>query len=173
LRSVEPNNAHRALATLEERWDGDFTLITQNVDDLHERAGSKNLLHMHGELLKVRCTHSHEIISWQEDLDAKTPSPFHPEGILRPHIVWFGELPLYMDVIFRKLDEADIFVAIGTSGQVYPAGGFVQHVYMKGNCDRIEINLDQSDLSYLFNEHYTGKATEEVPKWVDALLQAK
>lgn len=163
LKKVQPNQAHVALASLEEKWPGDFALITQNVDDLHERAGSRNLFHMHGELKKARHIHTGEIQDCEDDLD--------PKGDLRPHVVWFGELPLYMDVIFDKLDAADIFVSIGTSGNVYPAGGFAQHVYMKGNCIRYEVNKEPSVISHLFDQRFVGNATEKVPELVELLLR--
>lgn len=169
LKDVNPNKAHQALAELEEKWDGEFTLITQNVDDLHERAGSKNLIHMHGELKKARCTQTHQIVECEEDLDVTTPSPFDKTGVLRPHIVWFGEVPLAMDVIFSKLDQADIFVCIGTSGNVYPASGFAQHVYLRG-CETIEVNIETSEISNFFQKRLIGKATEKVPELLDILL---
>ncbi|MEZ4820709.1 MAG: NAD-dependent deacylase [Bdellovibrionota bacterium] len=169
LDSVTPNKAHHALAKLEKHWQGDFTLITQNVDDLHERAGSQNVIHMHGELKKARCLKTGKTLSWHEDLTPQTKSPFHPEAHLRPHIVWFGEVPFQLDLIFHKLDHADIFVSIGTSGQVHPAAGFVTHVYQKGQCQRIEINTEESEISHFFDQQWTGKATEKVPELLNLL----
>jgi NAD-dependent deacetylase len=126
LRTVEPNAAHRAIANLQRQFPGEVVLVTQNVDDLHERAGSPSVIHMHGELTRVRCEHCNSIVSHGEDLSTETRCGACIEsGGMRPHIVWFGEVPFEMDDIAQALARADIFVAIGTSGVVYPAAGFV------------------------------------------------
>jgi len=169
LAAVQPNAAHRALAELAARWDGDFLLVTQNVDDLHDRAHAGTppapgfrLLHMHGELLKAECTVTGRVCDWRGDLAAEEPSPFHRAGRLRPHIVWFGEMPLGMDVIDRALSACDLFVSIGTSGAVYPAAGFVQQARWAG-ARTVELNLEPSLGSRFFDETRHGPATEVVP----------
>lgn len=160
---VQPNAAHFALAEFEANFTGDFTLVTQNVDDLHERAGSKNILHMHGELLKVRDMRNGKLKHWTEDLDGKSSFPGEPEteGQLRPHIVWFGEMPLFLDEIQELVSRADLFVAIGTSGLVYPAAGFVEECARE--CRKVEINMEGTQISNRFDEHFLGKASEVVP----------
>ena len=166
---IQPNAAHLALAAFEARFQGEFLLITQNVDDLHERAGSKHLLHMHGELLKTRCLRTEEVFDWREDLDADTPHPTRPDwrGTLRPHIVWFGEMPFYLDKIQRALTRADLFVSIGTSGNVYPAAGFV--AVTRPTCRKVEINLGDTEIASDFDERVVGPATVAVPEFFNAL----
>jgi NAD-dependent deacetylase len=175
LLNAKPNAAHQALARLEQALaerGGHLTLVTQNIDDLHERAGSRRVIHMHGELLKARCQHCGSVRLWAEDL---SPSDVCPDcgrvGGLRPHVVWFGEMPLFMDDIDRALRRADLFVAIGTSGAVYPAAGFVAEArgYRVRTC---EINLEAADNADLFDEERLGPASETVPAWVDELLGA-
>lgn len=167
---IQPNAAHLALAKLEEKLGDNLLLVTQNVDNLHERAGSRNLIHMHGELLKVRCTHSGKIYDWQGDITendrctcCKTPRP------LRPHIVWFGEIPLEMERIYDALSECYYFLAIGTSGNVYPAAGFVRQVPVYTTT--VELNLEPSKVKSHFDKVIIGKASEIVPKFVDELLE--
>ncbi len=175
LLNAEPNAAHRALARLEQALTaqgGRLTLVTQNIDDLHERAGSPRVIHMHGELLKARCQRCEAVRLWPEDI---SPSDICPDcgrsGALRPHVVWFGEMPMHMDDIDRALREADLFVAIGTSGAVYPAAGFVAEARAYGlwTC---EINLEAADNADLFDEQRYGAASETVPAWVDQFLGA-
>jgi NAD-dependent deacetylase len=169
LKEVEPNAAHAALVRLERDWPGDFLLVTQNVDDLHLRAGSRNLIAMHGELLKARCTHCHEVSFWDDDILPESLCPTCDRaGRLRPHIVWFGEMPLKMDAIYKALDACDVFAAIGTSGHVYPAAGFVDAV--PKSCRTVELNLEPSQVSSAFREQRTGKASILVPAWVDEIL---
>ena len=171
LVDAEPNAAHVALAELERQWRGDFLLVTQNVDDLHERAGSHNLLHMHGELRKVRCENCGDIVAWVEDLDQETGcARCNTVGYLRPHVVWFGEMPLYMERIYAALDRCDLFISIGTSGQVYPAAGFVAEARRIGRAHTVELNLEESDGHSLFDERIYGPATEVVPAYVARLL---
>jgi len=169
LRMVEPNAAHHALAELAAMWRGNFLLVTQNVDDLHGRALQQiqpgtgfRLIHMHGELTKARSTLTHEVISCSGDLPA--------EGDWRPHIVWFGEMPFEMEHITRALRQADLFLSIGTSGNVYPAAGFVAEAAEAG-AHTVELNLEPSLGMNLFAERRYGNATELVPAFVRQLLQ--
>ena len=170
LPGVRPNAAHEALARLEAAWPGDFLLVTQNVDDLHDRAGSRRLLHMHGELLKARCLACRKVLPWPGDLDADDRCPTCHHSRLRPHIVWFGERPLEMERIYAALERCGLFVAIGTSGHVYPAAGFVEAVPPWAHT--LELNLEPSRVVDAFQEHRTGRATELVPAFVAELLGA-
>lgn len=168
--SVTPNTAHLALADLERRHPGQVLLVTQNIDDLHDRAGSRNLLHMHGELFKARCTICDGVRGWRDDIDVAGGSPCcGAQGGLRPHVVWFGEMPLEMDRISAALAECDLFVSIGTSGTVYPAAGFVQEARVAG-AHTVELNLEPSDGHSLFAERRYGPATKIVPAYVEELL---
>jgi len=172
LKTVEPNATHFALAKLEERHPAHVTLITQNVDDLHERAGSRNVMHMHGELNKVRCGHCGNMTLWQGDLAVETPCPACNEaGAMRPHIVWFGEMPFFMEQIDRALTDADLFISIGTSGNVYPAAGFVQLIRGMNRAHTVELNLEPSQGESQFAEKIYGPATEVVTAYVDKLLE--
>jgi NAD-dependent deacetylase len=167
LRHVEPNAAHLALADLEKTWRGEFLLVTQNVDDLHERGGSQKLIHMHGELLKARCESCGAVHEWLGETGLSSGcSVCECVGRIRPHIVWFGEVPFEMDRIFAALERADIFVSIGTSGQVYPAAGFVAAARGAG-AQCIEINAGRTEISTAFHEHRLGAASVEVVKWVN------
>ena len=169
--AVQPNAAHLALAELEARWPGDLLLVTQNVDDLHARAGSRRLVPMHGELLKARCLRCQAVQDWAEDLSTATACPAcGAAGGMRPHIVWFGEMPMQMHRIGAALEACDIFVSIGTSGQVYPAAGFVAEV--AGRARTVELNLEPSAGTALFTEAHHGPATEVVPRFVRELLGA-
>lgn len=170
---VAPNPAHRALAELQLRWPGPVRIVTQNIDDLHERAGSSNLIHMHGELLKARCTRCGAIRAWRIDLAGAHECPgCAAAGSLRPHVVWFGEMPLELDAIYAALAACDLFIAIGTSGQVYPAAGFVEEVRRHGRAHTVELNLEPSAVNSGFAEHRRGPASEVVPRYVDELLAA-
>ena len=174
LLSAEPNAAHRALARLEAglAGRGSLFLVTQNIDDLHERAGSQRVIHMHGELLKARCTACGQASCWHEDLGAGDPCPHCGQtGTLRPAVVWFGEVPLHMDAIDDALAHADLFVSIGTSGSVYPAAGFVEQAKKLG-IRTCEINLEPSDNAWFFDETHYGPATQAVPAWVEKVLAA-
>ncbi|MGC3988521.1 MAG: NAD-dependent protein deacylase [Chthoniobacteraceae bacterium] len=172
LSKVEPNAAHLALAELERQWPGKFLLVTQNVDDLHERAGSQRLIHLHGELKKARCLACRQVLDWSLDLASESIClACNTVGRLRPHIVWFGEMPLEMDVIFAALEHADLFIAIGTSGQVYPAAGFVE-VAAQAGARTIEANLEAASNSPLFEEQRIGPATRIIPELVAELLAA-
>ena len=170
LGAVEPNAAHRALAQLDEEWPGELLLVTQNVDDLHERAGSKRLLHMHGELTKGWCLRCDERFAWSGPMGEGAECPAcGTSGMVRPDIVWFGEMPYEMERIDEALRRCDLFVSIGTSGAVYPAAGFVQSARY-GGARTLEINLEPSLSSIFFNESRTGQAGELVPRWVQEVL---
>lgn len=167
---VAENAAHRALAELQKNYDGRVTIVTQNIDDLHERGGAEDVIHMHGELLKARCIHCDAIHQTRSDFNGQDLcNACHQTGGLRPHIVWFGEIPLYMDRIERALSECDIFAAIGTSGQVYPAAGFVQMARHFG-AETHELNLEPSAVSGAFDYTDHGPATVVVPRWVNHVL---
>lgn len=165
-----PNAAHDALARLEERWTGDVIIITQNVDGLHEKAGSRGVLHMHGALsgaLCAACAHR-----WPAPLQMtpETRCPACDANTARPDVVWFGEVPYHMEQIASHLAEADLFVAIGTSGQVYPAAAFVQEAATYG-AQTLELNLEPSEVSADFAQHRFGKASDIVPIWVEDLMR--
>ncbi|MFN3945381.1 MAG: NAD-dependent deacylase [Allosphingosinicella sp.] len=170
LRDVAPNAAHRALARLDAEWPGELLIVTQNVDDLHERGGAKRLLHMHGELKSAWCLACDGRFPWAEDLGHGPQCPgCGAAGRLRPDIVWFGEMPYEMERIESALMAADLFVSIGTSGAVYPAAGFVQTARYCG-ARTLEINLEPSLGSIHFHESRIGRAGDLVPAWVDELL---
>lgn len=167
---IAPNLAHKALARLEQECGQPFTLITQNVDDLHERAGSRAPLHMHGELLKLRCVSCDAVFRWEHDMDRSLACPACDRTkTLRPHIVWFEEMPLYMEEIQKALKRCTLFVSIGTSGNVYPAAGFASAAKRAG-ARLVELNLEPSQGASIFHESRYGKATEVVPAWVEAVL---
>ena len=168
---VAPNAAHRALARLERRWPGEVLVVTQNIDDLHERAGTTRLLHMHGELLRALCLRCQRSVPWERDLDAASICPACGGiGRLRPDIVWFGEMPYHMDAIQAALMGCKLFLSVGTSGQVYPAAGFVELVRASGDARTIEINLEPSAVTDGFDERRHGRAGELVPLLVEELL---
>jgi NAD-dependent deacetylase len=169
LHTVEPNAAHEALARLDEAWPGDLLIVTQNVDDLHERAGAKRVIHMHGELKSAWCLACDSRTRWEEDLSPGPPCPACGEAKLRPDIVWFGEMPYQMDWIDTALMKSDLFVSIGTSGAVYPAAGYVQTARYLG-ARTLEINLEPSQGSFFFDESRIGRAGELVPRWVEEML---
>ncbi len=168
LRAVAPNAAHLALAALEQLLGDDLTLVTQNIDDLHERAGSRRVVHMHGELLSALCAACECRIPWDGPMLGATCGSCS-RGELRPDVVWFGEIPYAMDGIVDALDECDLFVSIGTSGAVYPAAGFVQRARAFG-ARTLELNLVPSEGSRFFHEARAGLAGELVPAWVAELV---
>ncbi|MGE0501573.1 MAG: NAD-dependent deacylase [Rhizobiaceae bacterium] len=171
LPSVKPNAAHFALAGLERGFHGDFLLITQNIDDLHERGGSTNVLHMHGELARGLCTACELRCDWPGDMDLASACPnCGSVGTLRPDVVWFGEMPYQMDRIERALAACDLFVSIGTSGNVYPAAGFVAEARAAG-AHTVELNLEPSQGARLFEEAHHGRASEIVPAFIERLLR--
>lgn len=168
--AIAENDAHRALAELEAKFPGNVILVTQNIDDLHERAGSHQLLHMHGELLKKRCSNCGIVSEVREDLSTDTACERCGEtSCLRPHIVWFGEMPFYMDQIEEALRACDLFVSIGTSGNVYPAAGFVQLATAAG-ASTLELNLEAAVNHSRFEQSRLGPASELVPQWVAEVL---
>ncbi|MEC8880137.1 MAG: Sir2 family NAD+-dependent deacetylase [Pseudomonadota bacterium] len=168
--AIQPNAAHRALAELEQALPGQVLVVTQNVDDLHERAGSRNVIHMHGELLKARCQSTDTLVPADRDLDpALSCTVCGAAGCLRPHVVWFGEMPLEMERIYATLAGCERFISIGTSGNVYPAAGFVAEARASG-AHTTELNLEPSEQLTAFHEHRHGRATELVPAYVRELL---
>lgn len=170
LSEVEPNEAHRALARLQQCWGDDVALITQNVDDLHERAGSSAVLHMHGQLLRGKCTDCDKSFPWSGEMSVDSVCPrCERTGAVRPDIVWFGEMPYQMERIERLLLDCEHFIAIGTSGVVYPAAGLVSWAKQLG-AKTTEINLQASANAHQFDEQITGPAGREVPRWVESLL---
>ena len=170
LRTVAPNAAHEALARLDAEWPGELLIVTQNVDDLHERAGAKRVLHMHGELKSAWCLACDGRVPWEQTLaDGPTCAACGESGLLRPDIVWFGEIPYRMDEIDEALRKADLFVSIGTSGAVYPAAGFVQTARYLG-ARTLEMNLEPSQGSIFFDESRICPAGALVPAWVDEML---
>lgn len=170
LSEVEPNAAHMALARLDAEWPGELLIVTQNVDDLHERAGARRLLHMHGELTSGWCLRCNERFAWVGPMGENAACPScETVGMVRPDIVWFGEMPYDMDRIDQVIMNADLFVSIGTSGAVYPAAGFVQTARYCG-ARTLEINLEPSQGSWCFDERRYGAASVEVPKWVNEIL---
>ena len=169
--AIEPNAAHLALASLEQAWPGEVLIVTQNIDNLHERAGSRRVLHMHGELNKVRCGTCETVVEWLDELGVEHACPACARvGRMRPHVVWFGEMPIGMADIYEALDRCALFLSIGTSGNVYPAAGFVSHVRMFTRAHTVELNLEPSTGATLFEEAVYGPASEVVPQFVDRLL---
>jgi NAD-dependent deacetylase len=173
LANVAPNPAHAALARLEQELAQkpgcDLLLVTQNVDDLHERGGSARVLHMHGELRSALCQSCETRSRWEATMIDRPPCPVCRAPTLRPDIVWFGEMPYQMGRIYQALEACDLFVSIGTSGAVYPAAGFVQEAGAAG-ARTLELNLEPSEGSRLFHESRLGPASALVPQWVDELL---
>ena len=169
ILAAQPNPAHDALARLDSEWPGELLIVTQNIDDLHERAGAKRVLHMHGEGLSAWCTACDARRRWTETLRDNPPCPACGERALRPDIVWFGEMPYRMDEIFTALGRADLFVSIGTSGAVYPAAGFVQQA-KSARARALELNHERSQGSHWFDETRLGSASDLVPRWVEEVL---
>ncbi len=164
-----PNAAHRALARLEAEWPGEVVLVTQNIDDLHERAGQARVIHMHGEIQRALCAACDHRWDAPPEMSPATACPACGGAAARPDVVWFGEIPYRMDEIAAHLARADLFVAIGTSGTVYPAAGFVQEAAEAG-ARTLELTLDRSEVASLFDESRLGPATELVPAWVGEVL---
>lgn len=168
--AAKPNAAHIAVAHLETEHQGQVTVVTQNIDTLHEDAGTKSLIHMHGELAKVLCSHCEMRAPWRKAMNTDTPCPSCSiSGGLRPDVVWFGEMPYHMDEIERQLAKANLFISIGTSGTVYPAAGFVAEARAIG-AYTVELNLEPSEGTSMFHESINGPATEIVPAYVERLL---
>lgn len=170
LADARPNAAHHALARLEAEFRGDFLLVTQNVDDLHEAAGSRRLIHMHGELNSALCQACGMRTGWRGDMSIDSRCPTcHSAGQMRPDIVWFGEMPYQMDRVYDALGRAELFISIGTSGHVYPAADFVSEA-RHGGAHTVELNLEPSEMAAAFSETIHGAATVVVPAYVDRLL---
>jgi NAD-dependent deacetylase len=173
LVQANPNSAHQALADLQRAWaqkGGRVTLCTQNIDDLLEKAGAEEVVHMHGELAMAWCTFCDSRSQWVDDILPDSACPVcDAEGSLRPDVVWFGEMPYQMDMIYERLAEAELFVSIGTSGSVYPAAGFVNAAHAAG-IPAMEINLEPSDNAAAFQRTRYGKASETVPAWVAEMI---
>ncbi len=172
LKEAKPNGAHVALARLEQANGSDVLTVTQNIDGLHEAAGTHHLIHMHGELDRALCARCGTSMPWMQDLSLTTACPVcHKAGFMRPDVVWFGEMPRDMERIHEALRHCDLFVSIGTSGMVYPAAGFVAEAASEG-AHTVELNLDPSEGASLFAEAHYGPATEIVPAFVEKLLGA-
>ena len=170
IQTKQPNAAHEALARLDREWPGELLIITQNVDDLHERAGAERLLHMHGTHLTAWCLACDARPAWREPLIDRPACPAcGTPGQLRPDIVWFGEMPYEMERIYAAVGACDLFVSIGTSGAVYPAAGLVREARARGAMT-LELNLEPSQGSYYFHESRHGPATRLVPEWVSEML---
>jgi len=170
LKAAKPNAAHHALARLEQAHSGEVLTVTQNIDGLHEAAGTKHLIHMHGELGRALCARCGTSMPWASDLSLTIACPVcHKAGFLRPDVVWFGEMPREMERITEALGRCDLFVSVGTSGAVYPAAGFVAEARNAG-AHTVELNLDPSDGASLFTETRYGPATKIVPAYVETLL---
>ncbi|WP_378943899.1 NAD-dependent deacylase [Mesorhizobium sp. ANAO-SY3R2] len=173
LDTVAPNAAHVALARLEREFEGKLLLVTQNIDDLHERAGSQRPVHMHGELAKALCARCGARHAWRDSMSCASSCPTcEAVGHVRPDVVWFGEMPYHMEEIGEALDGCDLFVSIGTSGNVYPAAGFVEEARHAG-ARTAELNLEPSEGYSLFDEAIHGRATEVVPAFVERLLNGR
>ncbi len=172
IQTKAPNAAHVALGRLDAEWPGELLIVTQNVDDLHERGGARRLLHMHGEHLLAWCTACDVRSRWTGPLIDRPPCPACGESMLRPDVVWFGEVPYHMGEINRALRGADLFVSIGTSGAVYPAAGFVRNARSMG-ARTLELNLEAGQDPSSFHERRLGPATELVPAWVEEILAAR
>lgn len=169
-RDAKPNAAHVALARLEREHGGDVLTVTQNIDVLHEAAGTVNLIHMHGELTRALCAGCGTSTPWSEDLSVEIACQACGAASMRPDVVWFGEMPREMDRIYEALQACDLFISIGTSGSVYPAAGFVAEARASG-AHTVELNLEPSDGATLFAEAFYGPATEIVPAYVERLLR--
>ncbi|MEO0983297.1 MAG: NAD-dependent deacylase [Pseudomonadota bacterium] len=171
LKSASPHAGHAALAELEAAWDGaPFLLVTQNVDNLHEQAGSRQVAHMHGELASALCRACGGAFKWEADIEASSACLACGQlGTLRPDVVWFGEIPYHMDQIMVAIEQCELFVSIGTSGAVYPAAGFVQMARETG-ARTVELNLEPSDNAHAFDEALYGPASEIVPAWAGTIM---
>ncbi len=169
IQTKLPNPAHQALARLDAAWKGELLIVTQNVDDLHERAGARRVLHMHGTHLNAWCTACDTRSPWTGPMIDRPPCPSCGARALRPDVVWFGEMPYEMDRIYGAIRQADLFVSIGTSGAVYPAAGFVRDA-RELRVRTLELNLERSQGSQWFHESRQGPASRLVPEWVNEVL---
>lgn len=173
VQKAEPNAAHLALAQLEHKWQGEVNIITQNVDTLHEKAGSQNVWHIHGRIDEALCLTCGHILKTWENVDSNTICPHcQTKGNFKPNIVFFGENLQCMETVAHLLSKAHIFISIGTSGVVYPAAGFVQTAKYYG-AETLEFNLETTSNNYFFDKHITGKCSQTLPAFVDDLLKKK
>jgi len=171
---IVPNAAHLALARLERDYEGEVVVVTQNIDPLHEQAGSRTVLHMHGRDGEVRCMGCGHVFASEADLSPQSKCPnCQAVGELRPNIVWFGEMPQHMDEIYAAIDRCGLFLAIGTSGEVYPAAGFVLQARRRARAHTVELNLEPTGNQPLFHEHIYGPATQTVPAYVERVLAGR
>jgi len=169
---AQANAAHHALGRLERGFPGRLTLVTQNIDNLHEQGGNTDVIHMHGEMLRALCAACGHQWDWPGDMSRADNCPAcATPGTVRPDVVWFGEMPYHMDHIYTALEDCDLFVSIGTSGNVYPAAGFVMQARQHG-AETLEINLEPSEGASMFHRQILGSATETVPEWVEEVLKA-
>ncbi|MFL2675639.1 MAG: NAD-dependent protein deacylase [alpha proteobacterium MED-G10] len=169
-QKILPNEAHYQLAKLEKKWKGDFILVTQNIDNLHEQAGSIKILHMHGSLDKCFCMNCGAEYKFNFDLSTEfVCKKCNVKGKVRVDIVWFGEQPKYLDKIYKYLDRTDVFLSIGTSNNVYPAAGFIDYLkHQKRKIDFYEFNIEKTSKSFLFTKSFIGPASETLKKLVDS-----
>jgi len=169
-QKILPNEAHYQLAKLEKKWKGDFILVTQNIDNLHEQAGSKKILHMHGSLDKCFCMNCGAEYKFNFDLSTEfVCKKCNVKGKVRVDIVWFGEQPKYLDKIYKYLDRTDVFLSIGTSNNVYPAAGFIDYLkHQKRKIDFYEFNIEKTSKSFLFTKSFIGPASKTLKKLVDS-----
>ena len=169
-RNAAPNAAHEAISRLQLEYPGRVTLVTQNIDDLHERGGSRHVIHMHGQIMRALCAECGHQWGWAFDMALDDICHSCAKvGTVRPDVVWFGETPYHMETILDRARDCDLFVAIGTSGAVYPAAGFVTEARDRG-VRTLEINLEPSENADDFDERLLGPASETVPVWVEGLL---
>lgn len=171
-RGAEPNAAHEALARLQSKWCGEVVIVTQNVDDLHERGGASAVIHMHGQLDQAMCAACGHRWPAPDEMRVEDACPNCSAPATRPDVVWFGEIPYQMEVIMDHLDGCEMFAAIGTSGEVYPAAGFVHQARIAG-AHTVELNLEPSSVVSAFEDTRFGKASETVPGWVDEILLSR
>lgn len=172
VQNVLPNSAHKAITLLQEKYPAEINVITQNVDTLHEKAGNKNVFHIHGQINQAVCLNCGHVLETWGDVDTETTCPHcQVSGMMKPNIVFFGENLLCMDVVERLLRQSDLFVSIGTSGVVFPAAGFVQTAKYYG-ADTVEFTLETTANNYLFDKHIYGKAGETFPQFVEELLNS-
>ncbi len=170
-QEATPNTAHKALARLEAEYPGEVVIVTQNIDSLHEAAGSHRIIHMHGQIDRVKCNDCGTTYDYPYgtiEVNSICPS-CNVQGQQRPDVVWFGEMPYDLDEIQKEIDSCFLFISIGTSGSVYPAAGFV-NMARKAGAHTVELNLEPSDGAVQFHEAHQGKATEIVPRYVDKLM---
>ena len=172
LFKAEPNPAHLAITDLQSNYPAQIDIVTQNVDTLHEKAGNKNIYHIHGQINQIVCLNcGHVFETWGDISSEDKCEKCGVVGMLKPNIVFFGENLLYMDKVDNLLKSCDLFISIGTSGVVYPAAGFVQIAKMFG-ADTIELNMEQTSNNRLFDRHIYGPAGTTLPALVQELIES-